>query len=131
MKEGRMPEAELSDGNSEKIFESLKDLLKDISEDWETVEVTTETRLVDLGMESISLVYLIAELQQMYRSGRYLVSQDARRRYLPEGHDGRRRAEVARRADQVFRRQQDAGLKWQIPTRQIRAWQTAAPRKRS
>jgi aryl carrier-like protein len=69
MEEGRMPEAELSDGDSEKIFESLKELLKDISEDWETVEVTTETRLVDLGMESISLVYLIAELQQMYGLG--------------------------------------------------------------
>ena len=53
----------------DKIFGSLKDLLKDINEDWETGEVTTDMRLVDLGMESISLVYLIAELQQMYGLG--------------------------------------------------------------
>lgn len=64
-----MSDAALTYGDSQKLFESMKDLLKDINEDWETGEVTTETRLVDLGMESISLVYLIAELQQMYGLG--------------------------------------------------------------
>jgi hypothetical protein len=56
-------------GDFQKIFEDLKTLLKDINEDWETGDVTTDTKLVDLGMESISLVYLIAELQQMYGLG--------------------------------------------------------------
>ena len=55
--------------SSDKVFNSLKELLADISEDWETGDVTRTTRLVDLGMESISLVYLIAELQQMYGLG--------------------------------------------------------------
>jgi len=64
-----MSDAALTYGDSQKLFESMKDLLKDINEDWETGEVTTETRLVDLGMESISLVYLIAELQQTYGLG--------------------------------------------------------------
>jgi hypothetical protein len=62
-------EAGLSYDDFQKIFETLKTLLKDINEDWEAGEVTTDTRLVDLGMESISLVYLIAELQQMYGLG--------------------------------------------------------------
>ena len=62
-------EAGSSYDDFQKIFETLKTLLKDINEDWEAGEVTTDTRLVDLGMESISLVYLIAELQQMYGLG--------------------------------------------------------------
>ena len=52
-----------------KIFESLKELLSDTQEDWEPSEVTPDTRLIDLGLESISLVYLIAELQQIYGLG--------------------------------------------------------------
>ena len=58
-----------SDKEFDKVFGSLKELLSDINEDWETGEVTPDVRLVDLGMESISLVYLIAELQQMYGLG--------------------------------------------------------------
>src|SRR5262245_19130273 len=53
----------------QQVFSSLKELLKDINQDWESETITLETRLVDLGLESISLVYLIAELQQMYRLG--------------------------------------------------------------
>jgi aryl carrier-like protein len=64
-----MPDAGSSYGDFQKIFDSLKELLRDINEDWEGDEVTPQTRLVDLGMESISLVYLIAELQQMYGLG--------------------------------------------------------------
>jgi aryl carrier-like protein len=55
--------------NMHDVFVSLKDLLKDINQDWEVETITPHTRLVDLGLESISLVYLIAELQQMYQLG--------------------------------------------------------------
>lgn len=48
------------------IFGALKEILADLNEDWDVGEVTYDTRLVDLGLESISLVYLIAELQQTY-----------------------------------------------------------------
>ena len=51
------------------VFVSLKGLLKDINEGWEVETITADTRLVDLGLESISLVYLIAELQQMHHLG--------------------------------------------------------------
>jgi hypothetical protein len=53
----------------QQVFQSLKELLKDINQDWEIETITLDTKLVDLGLESISLVYLIAELQQMYRLG--------------------------------------------------------------
>jgi acyl carrier protein len=53
----------------EALFGSLKELLDDINDGAEGPEVTLETRLVDLGLESISLVYLTAELQQMYGLG--------------------------------------------------------------
>jgi len=69
MSEAGSPTAASPTGDFQKIFESLKELLQDINEDWDEGEVTTETRLLDLGMESISLVYLIAELQQMYGLG--------------------------------------------------------------
>jgi hypothetical protein len=53
----------------DQIFASLTELLHDVNEDWETAEIKSGTRLVELGLESISLVYLIAELQQMYGLG--------------------------------------------------------------
>jgi len=64
-----MSGAELTEMTKQKVLASLKELLNDINEDWEGDEVTIETRLVDLGLESISLVYLIAELQQLYGIG--------------------------------------------------------------
>lgn len=50
----------------------LKEILTDVTEDWDVGEITVDTRLIDLGMESISLVYLIAELQQSYGLGNEL-----------------------------------------------------------
>lgn len=53
------------------IFRTMQEILADVTADWdiEPGEITLETRLVDIGMESISLVYLIAELQQAYGLG--------------------------------------------------------------
>lgn len=47
---------------------ALREFLDDLSEDLEieTTDFDRDTRLVDLGMESISLVYLISELQQRF-----------------------------------------------------------------
>jgi len=48
---------------------ALKEIFEDLSEDLdaEPVDFTAETRLVDLGMESISLIYLVSELQQHFQ----------------------------------------------------------------
>jgi acyl carrier protein len=53
------------------IFRTMQEILADVTEDWDidVGDITVETRLIDLGMESISLVYLIAELQQAYGVG--------------------------------------------------------------
>src|SRR5215470_10538603 len=63
------------DTGVEALFGSLKELLDDINDGTEGPEVTLDTRLVDLGLESISLVYLMAELQQMYGLGDALFRQ--------------------------------------------------------
>ena len=49
----------------------LKEILEDLSEDLdeEALDFTAESKLIDLGMESISLIYLISELQQHYGMG--------------------------------------------------------------
>lgn len=54
---------------TDEIFQTVKDILEDVAEDWDVDDITPDTRLVDLGMESISLVYLVAELQQHYELG--------------------------------------------------------------
>jgi hypothetical protein len=61
--------AQSPDNDIQSLFRSLKELLQDINDDSDSGEVTLETRLVDLGLESISLVYLMAELQQMHGLG--------------------------------------------------------------
>src|SRR5215469_9833175 len=63
------------DTGVEALFASLKELLDDINDGAEGPELTFDTRLVDLGLESISLVYLMAELQQMYGLGDALFRQ--------------------------------------------------------
>lgn len=41
-------------------------ILGDITADWDVGQIAPDTRLGDLGLESINLVYLIAEIQQYY-----------------------------------------------------------------
>lgn len=47
---------------------AMREIFTDLAEDLEAepVEFTADTRLVDLGVESISLIYLISELQQHF-----------------------------------------------------------------
>lgn len=49
----------------------LNEIFEDLGEDLDLgiVALTPETRLLDLGLESISLVYLVSELQQHYGLG--------------------------------------------------------------
>jgi len=53
------------------VMAVLREIVDDLQDDLELdeVDLTPGTRLVDLGMESISLVYLVSELQQHYRQG--------------------------------------------------------------
>jgi len=53
------------------VMAVLREIVDDLQDDLELdeVDLTPGTRLVDLGMESISLVYLVSELQQNYRQG--------------------------------------------------------------
>ncbi len=57
------------------VFAAIRALIEDVAEDWDPGEIAADTRLVDLGMESISLVYLIAELQQQLGLGDRLFNQ--------------------------------------------------------
>jgi acyl carrier protein len=57
------------------VFAAIRALIEDVAEDWDLGEISLATRLVDLGMESISLVYLIAELQQQLGLGDKLFNQ--------------------------------------------------------
>ena len=53
------------------VGQVLHEIFEDLGEDLDLGEValTPETRLLELGLESISLVYLVSELQQHYGLG--------------------------------------------------------------
>lgn len=53
---------------------ALSEIFTDLSEDLEAepVDFAVDTRLVDLGLESISLIYLVSELQQHFGLGERL-----------------------------------------------------------
>ena len=55
----------------------LREIFEDLGEDLDVADtsLTSETKLMDLGMESISLVYLVSELQQHYGLGDRLFRQ--------------------------------------------------------
>jgi len=48
------------------ILNYVVDVLTNVTAEWDVGEISAETRLGGLGLESISLVYLIAEIQQHY-----------------------------------------------------------------
>ncbi|NTU64774.1 MAG: acyl carrier protein, partial [Chloroflexi bacterium] len=48
------------------ILEYVTQILREITADWDVGEITADTRLGHLGLESINLVYFIAEMQQHY-----------------------------------------------------------------
>jgi acyl carrier protein len=55
----------------EDVGRVLQDIFADLEDDigLGDLSLSAETRLIDLGLESISLVYLISELQQHYDLG--------------------------------------------------------------
>lgn len=61
----------------EDVGRVLRDIFADLEDDLGLGDLTLspETRLIDLGLESISLVYLISELQQHYGLGDRLFRQ--------------------------------------------------------
>lgn len=59
------------DGYSE-VLAYMIGVLQEITADWDVGEITADSRLATLNLESINLVYLIAELQQKYDLGQQL-----------------------------------------------------------
>ena len=48
------------------VREHVIGILQEITADWDVGEISTESRLATLNLESINFVYFIAELQQKY-----------------------------------------------------------------
>jgi acyl carrier protein len=48
------------------ILAYIIEILTEITADWDVGEISSETQLGNLGLESISLVYLIGEVQHYY-----------------------------------------------------------------
>jgi hypothetical protein len=51
------------------IADFILEILHELTQDWTDLDLTEDCRLGDLGLESIALVYLIAEVQQQYGLG--------------------------------------------------------------
>jgi aryl carrier-like protein len=62
-------------GDREHVLAVLQEILSDVAEDLEESSVDPDRPLVELGLESISLVYLIAELQQSLGLGDLLFAK--------------------------------------------------------
>ena len=52
--------------SKDSILEYVLQVLQEVTAEWDIQALTAETQLGDLGMESINLVYFIAEVQQHY-----------------------------------------------------------------
>jgi acyl carrier protein len=53
--------------NREAIYQEVIEILSDIAADWDVGEISADTSLQSVVHESISLVYLIGDLQQQYK----------------------------------------------------------------
>jgi acyl carrier protein len=51
---------------TQSILDYVTEILREITADWDVGEITAATGLGHLGLESINLVYFIAEVQQHY-----------------------------------------------------------------
>lgn len=62
---------DLSDVNYDDVLSTLKEIFEDLADDLDLddVEVEPGQGILSLGMESISIVYLVSELQQHYGLG--------------------------------------------------------------
>ncbi len=54
------------DTTREAILSFVTEILAEVAADWDVGPILPETQLGELGLESISLVYLIGEIQQRY-----------------------------------------------------------------
>lgn len=48
------------------VLNTVTRMLEEITAEWDVGPITEQTRLGNLGLESINLVYMIAELQKQY-----------------------------------------------------------------
>ena len=61
--------------NREAVYRDVLAILEMINEDWDVGEINAETRLGSVVPESISLVYLIGDLQHQYHLQDLLVQK--------------------------------------------------------
>jgi acyl carrier protein len=70
---------------SDRILEHVIGVLQEVTAEWDVEPISADTRLGGLGLESINLVYFIAEIQQYYGlQGRLLAGLTASRRLLTD-----------------------------------------------
>jgi acyl carrier protein len=64
----------ISDSDGEVLAHVLS-ILEEITADWDVGTISAESRLAELNLESINLVYFIAELQQSYGLKQHLFAR--------------------------------------------------------
>jgi acyl carrier protein len=64
----------ISDSDGE-VLTHVLGILEEITADWDVGTISAESRLVELNLESINLVYFIAELQQSYGLEQHLFAR--------------------------------------------------------
>lgn len=75
----------VSSDASDQVLEHVIRVLQEVTAEWDVEPISADTRLGSLGLESINLVYFIAELQQHYRlQGRLLAGLTTSGRLLTE-----------------------------------------------
>jgi acyl carrier protein len=57
------------------VLEHVIRVLEEITDDWDVGQISADSRLSALNLESINLVYFIAEIQQSYGLENRLVAQ--------------------------------------------------------
>jgi hypothetical protein len=62
-------------GQLSTILEYILQLLEEITAEWDPEPISAATELGSLGIESINLVYLLAEVQQEYSLGDRLLGR--------------------------------------------------------
>jgi acyl carrier protein len=67
--------ARSSDDPDGEVLAHVLGILEEITGDWDVGKISADSRLADLNLESINLVYFIAELQQKYGLQQHLFTR--------------------------------------------------------
>lgn len=69
-----MAASSIGDSDGE-VLAHVLGILEDIASDWDVGKISADSRLAELNLESINLVYFIAELQQKYGLQQHLFTR--------------------------------------------------------